>query len=68
MLTQDSRSDGNPAEIHIREGNTLRIPRPNVNLDLIMKICSQFSLKSFITIQNQALGPGTEVEKVQETQ
>ena len=67
LLTQESWSDGNWAEIYISEGNALWILWPNVNLDLIMNICLQSSLKSFITIQNQALGHGTEVEKVKET-
>jgi hypothetical protein len=67
MLTKDSRSDGNRAAIHISEGIALQIPWPNVNHDLIMKISLQSSLKSFITIKNQALWHMT-VLKTQETQ
>ena len=32
-----------------------------------MKICLQYSFKSFLAIKNQALEPGTVVEKVKET-
>ena len=48
MLSKDSRSDGNGGQIHISEGNALRIHCWNVNINSIMIIWGSLSSRGIV--------------------